>query len=195
MARTNVDSFYGMVILVFVKLLSGTFDSSLSPIHVYSFEYVQIPQPFWDIHFFTANFDNFENLRFKMTMFKASFFRYSDVIEVQKEIKAASFAECSARTGFNVVEIFERAARIVVANRANGDKVKMGCTNILKSCSIMWCSDISPIQANDDVLMLITSLIIWDQSYFNNCQSKIFQTQILQATNKLIQTPRTYWVL
>lgn len=72
-----------------------------------------------------------------MTMFKASFFRYSDVIEVQKEIKAASFAECSARTGFNVVEIFERAARIVVANRANGDKVKMGCTNILKSCSIM----------------------------------------------------------
>ena len=64
-------------------------------------------------------------------------FRYSDIIEAQKEIKAASFAECSARTGFNVVEIFERAARIVVANRANGDKVKMGCTNILKSCSIM----------------------------------------------------------
>jgi len=63
--------------------------------------------------------------------------KYSDIIDVQKEIKAASFAECSALTGFNVVEVFERAARIVVANRANGDKVKMGCTNILKSCSIM----------------------------------------------------------
>ena len=73
MTRTNVDSFYGMVILVFVKLLSGTFDSSLSPIHVFSFESVQILQPFWDIHFFIANFDNFENLRFKMTMFKAFF--------------------------------------------------------------------------------------------------------------------------
>ena len=66
-----------------------------------------------------------------------SLFRYSDIIEVQKEIKAASFAECSARTGFNVVEIFERAARIVVADREKDDKVEMGCANILKSCSIM----------------------------------------------------------
>ena len=87
-------------------------------------------------------FEILEQLQFAVQRFHKPItwnfvFRYSDIIDVQKEIKAASFAECSALTGFNVVEVFERAARIVVANRANGDKVKMGCTNILKSCSIM----------------------------------------------------------
>ena len=62
------------------------------------------------------------------------FFRYSDIIKLQHEIEAVSFAECSALTGSNVVEIFERASRIVIASREKDDKVEMGCA---KSCSIM----------------------------------------------------------
>ena len=64
-------------------------------------------------------------------------FRYSAIIELQHEINAASFAECSALTGPNVVEIFERAARIVVANREKDKKKSKSDVQIFKWCSIM----------------------------------------------------------